>query len=217
MNALIGGSLAGSKRVTGSIKLTICMAVIIGLASAGSVSAVPTLLTTLTGDTAAGGSSLGTSGTFTTSEGDITFVGEFLSTIADFEFFTAGARDNNFDIDNSTKSAILTFDFDVCKLNFVFGGNEGEINIIAYAANGTTVIDSFYQDDTDSGAFAGPTTLSGAGIRSLYWEDQKSSTAYAPLDNIEVWIDNVIPAPSALVLAGIGVGFVGTWRKRKIA
>jgi len=208
--------LAESKRIIGLAKLTICIAVILSLAFTANVSAVPTLLVTLTGDTVAGGSALGSSGTFTTSEGDISFVGEFLSTIADFEFYTAGARDNNFDIDNIAKSARLTFDFDVCSLKFVFGGNEGEINIIAYGADGTTVIDSFYQGDTDGGAFAGPKTLSGAGIRSLYWEDQKSSTAYAPLDNIEVWVDNVIPAPSALILSGIGVGLVSRLRKRRI-
>ena len=224
MSALRGGSLTEFKRVKG---LTICIAVILGLACAGGVSAGPTLLVTLDADSPTTGSLL----TTTTSEGDITFSGTYITSSADPDMSAAGATGNTFDLygPGSDAWAQLTFDFDVCKLaNFVFGGNLGDIEIIAYDASDNQVA-YFYQDDTYHwydlygnriGYFAGPITLetSGAAIRRLYWTDLKSpDTGYAALDNIEVWIDNVIPAPGAITLAVIGIGFVGGLRKRAIA
>jgi hypothetical protein len=220
MNALIGGSLAGSKRITGSIKLTICMAVIIGLASTGSVSAVPTLVVTLTGDTAAGGSGL-LGGPLVTSAGNITYVGEFKFGSSDSDFTTAGASGNTFNIvEPGDLKATLSFGFDVHSLNFIYGGNTGDMDIKAYDIGGNAIPGvSFYQGDTSGGQFAGPVTLTrtvSTAIRSVTWTDTKSSIGYLALDNIKVYIDP-IPAPGALMLAGIGVGCVSRLRKRNTA
>lgn len=213
-----------SKRATGSTKLIICTAVILSLAFTSNSFAVPTLLTTLTGDTVDGGSALGSGGTLVTSNGNITFVGEFEVANGDPDLVAAGASGNAFNIlDPGTtpggQTAELFFSFDVLSLTFVYGGNSGEIRIQARDKDGG-VVDDFYQASTYISQPAGPVTLSGSGIRSLYWEDTLSTAGklndYAALDNIEVFVDSVIPLPSAVVLAGIGVSFVGWLKKRKI-
>jgi hypothetical protein len=204
------------------------MAVIIGLASTGSVSAVPTLLVTLDADSPTTGSLFITP----TSEGNITFSGTYSSFFPGDPEMNAvpvrGATGDTFDIYGpgvGVQWAELEFEFDVHSLvDFVYGGNLGNISIIAYDINGNE-LDSFFQALTAGpagpGAPAGPITLTrtpGAAIRSLRWTDTDTTyTGFAVLDNIDVMIDNVIPAPSALVLAGIGIGFVGGWRKRKTA
>jgi hypothetical protein len=68
------------------------------------------------------------------------------------------------------------------------------------AAN--TILDSFFQADTDIGQPAGPITLSGFGIRSLEWFE--TDGLFAGLDNIEI-AQTTIPEPSSLTLLGLGV------------
>jgi hypothetical protein len=213
--------LAESKRITGLAKLTICIAVILSLAFTANVSALPTLVATLTGDTLAGGSALEGGGTLVTSAGDITFSGEFKNGSSDDEFTNAGASYETFNILlPGDRTAELFFDFDVVSLEFIYGGNVGDIEIEARDKVGG-IVDSYFDPDTlltpIQGGSAGPVTLSGSGIRSLWWTDAKGSIGYAALDNIKVMVDTVvIPSPSALVLAGIGVGLVSRLRKRKI-
>ena len=210
------------RNTTSLAKLTICMAVILSLAFTANVSAVPTLLTTLTGDSVAGGSGL-LSGSLTTSNGGtITFEGTFIDATTDPDLPGVGAVGNTFDIySEDVPWARLTFDFDVYSLsNFVYGGNLGNITIEARDIS-NNVLDFKTQDLTYHGYPAGPITLtrtSGAAIRSLWWTDTDTTyTGYAALDNIEVMVDNpAVPSPSAVVLAGVGVSFVGWLRKRKI-
>ena len=163
-----------------------------------SVSAGPILLVTLDADSPTTGSLFVTP----TSEGDITFEGTYIAASTDPDLVGVGSTGNTFDIySEEVPWARLTFDFDVCSLaNFVYGGNLGDIEIIAYDAS-NNVVDSFYQADTHEGYPAGPITLSGTGIRSLYWTDIKTTyTGYAALDNIEVYI----PEPATMMLLGLG-------------
>jgi hypothetical protein len=197
MKSLIKIYSAKPKRITGLAKLVICTAVILNLVFTANLSAV--LIITLDGDTPDTGSNLLTM-PLTTPYGDITFVGEFKYGSSDPEFTAAGASGNTFNIlEPGDQSAELFFDFDVESITFIYGGNIGDINVIARDIYGG-VVDSFYQASTYDGQPAGPTTLSGSGIRSLYWTDTQSSTGYAALDNIII----TIPEPATVCLLGLG-------------
>jgi hypothetical protein len=210
-----------SERTTGLTKLTICTAVILSLAFTANLSAVPTFV--LDADTLAVGSYPASSPLViaTPPYGNITFVGEIrdVSSISppDPEFIAEGAGGNAFDILNAgytpAQTAELFFGFDVESIEFIYGGNTGSILIEARDKDGD-VIDDFFQPNT-LGFSAGPQTLSGSGIRSLYWTDTVAFTGFAALDKIGVTV-GIIPSPGALVLGGIGVGFVGWLRKRKM-
>ncbi len=163
----------------------------------------------LDGDTAATGLGLGSS-PMTTSFGDITFRGEFRTGGSDPEFVAAGSTGNVFDIDGSS-TASFTFDFDVTSFSFIFGGNTGSFDVVAKDSIGN-IVDSFFQQSTNAGQFAGPVALVGQGIRSIEWNDIPFS--YAPMDNITIMTASVPePATTALLIAGLA-GVVAT-RKAK--
>ncbi len=155
-------------------------------------------------------------------DGTISFVGQ-INIENDPEFQAAGAGGNVFDIDNTSNWAELSFDFDVDSARFIYGGNDGDITVEARDSVGA-VITSFYQASTGSGQSAGPVTLSGTGIRSLYWSDSLMANNYAALDNILLTLPEEeepgpgpgwIPAPGAILLGSIGVGLVGWLRRRR--
>jgi hypothetical protein len=153
----------------------------IGLAVATLLVVVPAQIY-IDGDTPATGSGLGT-GPLVTPLGNVTFVGEFRTNPSDPEFIAAGAAGNIFDIGPTGSTAMMHFDFDVTEITFIYGGNSGDITVEARDAGGA-VIDSFYQASTSGGQPAGPETLTGSGIRTLYWAD--SGGNFAPLDNIDI-------------------------------
>lgn len=167
----------------------------------------------LDADTPATGSLLETQ-SLATPYGTITLFGEvYGASIPDPELIAAGSTGNVFDIDDSSDAAWLSFDFDVISATFIYGGNGGRINIEARDKLGV-VVDSFYQADTGDGQPAGPVSLSGVGIRSLYWDDPGYN--YAALDNITLTTGPAIPAPGAILLGGIGISLVGWLRRRRM-
>ncbi len=127
--------------------------------------------------------------------GTINFRGEIVDH-TDPEFTAAGALGYSFDIDGSD-TAELTFGFDIASATFIYGGNSGIIRLYARDAGGG-VVDSFYQADTYHGMPAGPETVAGNGIRSLYWEDPGND--FCALDNISI----VVPEPATLALLALG-------------
>jgi len=190
------------------IMILICGAVVLGLSTASL--GAPTIF--LDADTPATGSLLGTT-PLVTPYGTITFDGEIRDRDNDPEFNAAGALGDVFDIhDTPVQTARLSFDFDVQSVTFIYGGNSGNI-LVEARDQFDTVVDSFFQADTSDGLPAGPVTLSGSGIRSLYWEDTTPFMSFAPLDNITI---SMIPAPGTILLGGIGVGLVGWLRRRRI-
>ena len=135
---------------------------------------------TLDADTLATGSTIN-SVPLATPFGTVSGVGTVdINSFSDPEMVLAGSAGSVFDID-ATRTAEVFFDFDVDSATFVYGGNTGLIRIEARDMGGA-VVDSFFQADTGTGEPAGPQTLSGTGIRSLYWEDPTGS--FAALDNI---------------------------------
>ncbi|GAA6187721.1 VPLPA-CTERM sorting domain-containing protein [Litorivita sp. NS0012-18] len=185
---------------------------VFSFAAAALVIAAPLHAATLTidGDSLATGSSL-SSGAWLSPLGTVSFDGEFSNDCPDDEFVTAGAGGNCFDIDGS-ETATLSFDFDVASISFVYGGNSGVFDITAFDAIGG-VLDSFFQASTGSDEPAGPVTLSGTGIRSIFWQDPGFS--FAVLDNITVTTAAPVPLPAGLPLLLAGLGAFGILRRRK--
>lgn len=204
MKSSIKTCLVKHKRIASLTKSTICTAVILSLAFTANLSAVPTIF--LDADTMTTGNYPASSPLFiATSYGNITFVGEIRDVLVsppDVEFIAVGASGNVFDILNpgipGSQTAELFFDFDVVSIEFIYGGNIGSILIEARDEQ-DGVVASFYQDSTFEEP-AGPETLYGSGIRSLYWTDTKSETGFAALDNITV----TIPEPATILLLALG-------------
>ena len=152
--------------------------------------------------------------------GNVEFVGQIYdSTGNDAEFIAAGASGKVFDVGDYTigKTASLTFDFDpkyeVRDVTFIYGGNVAKITVLAMDSS-ATVLDSLVNAPTDNGDPAGPVTLYagfGNSIAKLQWVDT-DGLKFAALDNIAL---EVIPAPGAILLGSIGVGFVGWLRRRR--
>jgi hypothetical protein len=153
----------------------------------------------LDADTVSTGSALESS-PLITSLGAVNFLGEIRGTTDD-DLIAAGSVGNVFDIDG-TSNALFTFDFDVTSITFIFGGNSGVFNMIAKDMLGNTV-DSFFTNDTGTGASAGPITLTGVGIRSLFWEDPGNS--FAAIDNVWITDESEVPEPSTLVIFALGI------------
>ena len=199
--------------------IVFCMAVGLSLTLAAPSFAVPTL--DLNADSLATGTyTSGSPLTFSTTQGPVSFVGEINSTPGgDDEFIAAGASGKTFDVPSTPNEAELSWsNFDVSSAEFVYGGNSGNITIEARDINGN-VLDSFFQSNTGFQQPAGPITLYAGytggvenSIRSLWWTDTSSTNEMAALDNITL---SIIPAPGAILLGSIGVGFVGWLRRRR--
>ncbi|MFC1782219.1 hypothetical protein ACFL02_01370 [Planctomycetota bacterium] len=191
---------------------TFLLAAGLSLALTATSSAGPTIY--LDADTPATGSLLGVQ-PLVTGYGTITFAGQIRDRDSDPEFNAAGAFGDVFDIPGPAQSgpqwAQLYFDFDVQSMTFIYGGNAGDILIEARDIAGA-VMASLYQADTNIGQPAGPITLSGLGIRSLYWEDTEADMSFAALDNITL---TPIPVPGAILLGSLGVGLFGWLRRRR--
>jgi hypothetical protein len=198
--------------------IIICIAVGISLTLTTSSFAGPTLY--LDADTLATGSSLDTA-SLVTAYGTITFDGEIRDRDSDPDFNTAGASGDVFDVLDNRNWAELSWNFDVDSVDFIYGGNSGNITVNAMDIGGTVIIDFLYQADTTNGQPAGPVTLSGSGIRSLWWTDTGTLNTFAALDNITLNLPETghppgwIPAPGAILLGSIGVGLVGWLRRRR--
>lgn len=163
----------------------------------------------LDADTVSTGSALESS-TLITSLGAVNFLGEIRST-ADDDLIAAGSVGNVFDIGGNS-NALFTFDFDVTSITFIFGGNLGVFNMIAKDMLGNTV-DSFFTNNTGDGAPAGPITLKGVGIRSLFWEDPGFS--FAAIDNVSITGVTEVPVPSTFAIFALGIMGLASRRFKK--
>jgi hypothetical protein len=196
--------------------MILCIAVGLSLTLAAPSFAALTL--NLDGSELAAGTYSGTAGTIAPPypiSGDIIFVGEIYN-VADPDLIGT-ASGNTFDVVKWTGDwASLTFDFDpkfvVTDVTFVYGGNLNSIDIEILDSS-DNVLDSL-SAVTDQGDPIGPVTLEagiGNSIYQLRWKDP-DKLELAQLDNISL---TVIPAPGAILLGSIGVGFVGWLRRRR--
>lgn len=145
-----------------------------------------------------------------TAAGTITFgnPGE-IENFTDPEFTAAGASGNHFNIDDAA-GALMMFDFDVLSISLIYGGNGGVFDIEARDFGGA-VVDSFFQASTGPGESAGPITLNGPGIRSIFWVDPGFN--FSAIDNVS--IEAQVPEPSTLALLGLALGAVGFGARRR--
>jgi len=158
-------------------------------------------LISLDGETPATGRNLSTT-PLITSFGTISFIGTVLPQYdSDMPSGYAFSTDNG-SVTGSSGNVIvpasLMFDFDVKSVEFLYGGNSGDILVQALDITGA-VVDSFFQDDTYTGQLIGPVTLSGGNIREIRYED--TSIVLVSLDNILV---EPVPEPATIALLGLG-------------
>jgi hypothetical protein len=161
-----------------------------------------------------------TPGIISTPYGDISFRGEVRNS-GDQDLAGKVFDVQNWD-DPDPRNASLTFDFDaiyeVRSITFSYGGNADSIVVEAWDDT-ATLLDSF-SGVTDDGDPIGPETLNagvGNSIYKLTWKDPVGSNPQikydlASLNGITL---EVIPAPGAILLGSIGVGFVGWLRRRR--
>ncbi len=143
-----------------------------------------------------------------TSEGTITVSEGELATYTDPDFTAAGASGYNFNIDGDN-GALMSFSFDVDSISFIYGGNTGVFDVVARdAAN--AIVDSF-NVSTGGGESAGPATLSGPGIRSIFFQDPGFN--FAAIDNVYIET-SAVPEPTTLALMSLGLAGIG-WKRRK--
>ena len=171
----------------------------------------------------------GSPGIISTPYGDISYVGQIRN---------SGDQDlagKVFDVqdwdDPDPRNASLTFDFifpfEVTDVTFSYGGNADSIIVEAWDSS-STLLDSF-SGVTDDGDPIGPETLSaglGNSIYKLTWKDPVGSNSQIKydlaslnglsLEGIEaIPAPEPIPAPGAVLLGSIGVGFVSWLRRRR--
>jgi len=158
------------------IFLMLLLVLSIGSSNAGII--------TLDANSPATGSELDISPLITTL-GEVTFSGELLG--------------GGFDVVGSPSSAELFFGFEVTSIMFRYVGNIGNLTVNAKDSNGV-ILDSFFDADTQS--IEGPVTLTGIGIRSLFWTD--TAGGFAMLDDIVIE-GTAIPEPRTLVLLALGL------------
>ncbi|NEO87621.1 MAG: hypothetical protein F6J87_25665 [Spirulina sp. SIO3F2] len=149
-----------------------------------------------------------------TSLGTITVLDGELTTGYDPDFATVGASGNKLNIDD-LNGALMTFDFDVDSLTFIYGGNSGVFDIVAKDAS-NNIVDSFFQASTGNGEPAGPITLSkntSSGIRSIFWQDPGYN--FSAIDNITIESTQTVPEPANVLSLLLGVAFVKTMVQKK--
>ena len=173
------------------------------------------MVITLDADTAATGANLASS-PLVTAAGEIGFTGRIHpSPGSDPDFIAVGASGNNFNIGGTSGSAtpgVLSFEFDVFSLDFIFGGNGGSAYFEARDIGGY-VVDSFTQESTENGQFAGPLTLAGAGIRSLVWYDSPGWN-FLGIDNLTITTE--VPEPGTMMLMLLGLMGLSVARFRRV-
>jgi len=161
----------------------------------------------------------GSPGIISTFFGNIEFVGQIRNN-ADPDLSSGKV----FDVVAKNQVASLTFDFDpkytVRSLTFSYGGNQDKITVEAWDNSSTPVLlASLVNAPTANGDPIGPVTFDaglGNSIYTLSWIDPGGSGDFlfdlASLQDVTL---EVIPAPGAILLGSIGVGFVGWLRRRR--
>lgn len=134
---------------------------------------------------------------------------EVTGTRADPDQVAVGASGNVGDIFPGL-ATMLSFDFTVASVTFIYGGNAGDI-LVEALDGGNNVVASFFQASTDDGEPAGPTTLTAANIRAIRWSD--SLGGYAPLDNLVIET-TAVPEPSTWVWGALAIGLLSRRKSR---
>ena len=203
--------------------IILCIAVGLSFALAPPTFAAPTVINL---DPASLGDGLYTAaspGIFSTPFGNIKFVGR-IEDRQDTDL--PGGKVFNvqhalFPIDPDPRNASLVFEFFnpeniVTEVTFKYGGNADSIVVTAWDSS-LNELDKL-EAGTGNLADVGPVTLSGNGISiyALTWYDPVNGgpVAYDVAELMDVSL-SVIPAPGAILLGSIGVGFVGWLRRRK--
>ena len=162
----------------------------------------------------------GSPGTISTLFGDISFVGEVRNS-GDQDLTGKVFDVQNWD-DPDPRNASLTFDFasryEVRSITFSYGGNADSIIVEAWDDT-ATLLDSF-SGVTDDGDPIGPETLDagfGNSIYKLTWTDPVGSNSQIKYDlaSLNGMTLEIIPAPAAILLGGIGLVLVGWLRRHR--
>ena len=152
------------------------------------------------------------------SAGTIMFNGDIDNQI-DTQMVGAGGSGNNFDVfpyDTPLvgSTASMSWDFDAYFVRFIYGGNGGGIEVIAYDEF-HNIVDTFTDFDTRGPNYSPVMLESGPfpRIRSIEWRDT-GGNSFAGLDNIRI-STSPNPEPGTLGLMALAAAGIVVVRRRK--
>jgi len=109
----------------------------------------------------------------------------------------------------------LAFDYDVSSISFMYAGFLSGVITVQVLDAGLSVVDSFFDGDTNDDLPGGPVVLSGSNIRYFRFFDGPGGLSFVGVDDLIITAGSSVPEPTTLALLMMGLAGLGLGRKRK--